>query len=169
MAPGDLYAIAAGARAVLMLGGCACLQPAYPPESALLPTETIRDEGVSYHYLPADEPVTATADLVAELDRELTAADFPTRRGRTWTTSAMYRETPPEIERYRDDGVISLCMESVALWAVCQFRDVAAGTVHQIGDYLAPDEWTPESNPGRGLPGMLEPTVAALETYVDTD
>lgn len=159
-------AIAAGAEAVIMLGGCACLQPECPPDSALLPTDTVRDEGVSYHYIPADEPVTATPKLVYRLEQALDTADFPTERGRTWTTSAMYRETPPEIERYQREGVITLCMESAALWAVCQFRGVATATVHQIGDYLTPDEWTPDSDDERGLPEMLEPTTAALEAYI---
>jgi uridine phosphorylase len=159
-------AIAAGAEVVIMLGGCASLQPEFPPDSALLPTGTIRDEGVSYHYIPADEPVTATPELVNGLEDALEAADFPTERGRTWTTSAMYRETPPEIERYQQEGVITLCMESAALWAVCQFRGVGTATVHQIGDYIAPDEWTPDSDDERGLPEMLEPTTAALETHI---
>lgn len=160
--------VAAGAETVAMLGGGACLQSDVAPDAAILPTTTIRDEGASYHYVPPEDPVGATPELVDALDAELTAADFDTPRGPTWTTSAMYRETVPEIRRYRDDGVVSLCMESAAIWAVCQYRGADAATVHEIGDYLAPDGWAPNVSEGRdrGQPEMFDPVVTALEGYV---
>lgn len=158
--------IAAGAEVVVMLGGCAALQQDIAPDAAILPTDTIRDEGVSYHYLPADVPVTATSSLVDCLDETLSDAGFDTPRGTTWTTSAMYRETVPEIEQYRDEGLVSLCMESAAIWSVCQYRNVDTATIHEIGDYLAPGEWVPDAEAERGQPEMLEPTVKALEEHV---
>ena len=158
--------VAAGAEVVVLLGGCGGLQPDVSPDAAVLPTEAIRDEGVSYHYLPADEPVTATAGLVDSIEAAFADAGFETPRGRTWTTSAMYRETIPEIEQYRDEGVVSLDMESAALWAVCRYRGVDAATVHRIDDYLGPDGWRPETVAERGLPEMLDPTVSALQSYV---
>jgi uridine phosphorylase len=162
-------AIAAGAEVVVMLGGCAGLQPDIAPDAAILPTDTIRDEGVSYHYLPAAEEVTATESLVDALDTELSGDGFDTPRGTTWTTSAMYRETLPEIEQYHEEGVVSLCMESAAIWAVCAYRGVDTATVHYIGDYLATEEWVPESGGERGLPSMLDPTVRALEAHLDAE
>ena len=109
--------IAAGAEAVAILGGCACLQRGISADVAILPTEAIRDEGVSYHYLPGETPVTPTERLVESLTDQLASAGFDTRQAPTWTTSAMYRETRPEVEKYRNDGVLSLGMESAAMWA----------------------------------------------------
>ena len=157
--------VAAGAEQVVMLGGCAALQTDLAPDAAVLPTSSIRDEGVSYHYLSGDDPVTPTDSLVDALDDQLSSAGFDTPRGPTWTTSAMYRETIPEIEQYRRDGVVSLCMESAAIWSVCAYRGADAATVHQIGDYLSPDEWVPEAASERGLPEMLDPTILALEAH----
>jgi uridine phosphorylase len=74
--------IAAGAEAVILLGGAAGLQPDTPPEAAILPTDVIRDEGVSYHYIPDEEPVTPTASLVDCLDDTLSEEGFDTPRGR---------------------------------------------------------------------------------------
>lgn len=71
--------IAAGAETVLLLGGCAALDPEITPETAILPTQAIRDEGVSYHYLPPDTPATATPGLVECLDEVFTAANFSKR------------------------------------------------------------------------------------------
>jgi uridine phosphorylase len=158
--------IAAGAETVVMVGGCAALQPDIAPDAAIFPTDAIRDEGVSHHYLPPEAPVTATESLVERLEETLSNAGFDTPRGTTWTTSAMYRETIPEIERYRDEGVVSLCMESAAMWAVADYRGADAATVHEIGDYLTPDEWAPDAVADRGLPEMLNPVVKALEGHV---
>lgn len=158
--------VAAGAEAVVLLSGCAALRPHIPPDAAVLPTSAVRDEGASYHYVPPDEPVEPASELVDELDGRLSAAGFETPRGPTWTTSAMYRETIPEIHHYRDEGVVSLCMESSAVWAVCKYRGVNAATVHEIGDYLLVDEWDDGAERSCDLPAMLAPTVEAVERYV---
>lgn len=158
--------IAAGAEAVILLGGGAGLRKDIDTDAAILPTNSVRDEGVSYHYIPSEEPVTPTELLVDSLDESLSTAGFDTLRGTTWTTSAFYRETIPEIEHYRSEGVVTLDMESAAIWAVCQYRGVETATVHELGDILTPDEWVPETESERGLQEMLEPTVEALETHV---
>ena len=158
--------IAAGAEAVVLLGGAAGLQPDTPPEAALLSTGVIRDEGVSYHYVPDEESVTPTASLVDGLDDALSAAAFDTRRGTTWSTSAFYRETSPEISAYGDDGVLTLDMESAAIWAVCQYRGVDTATVHELGGVLTPEEWEPRTHHDRGVTEMFDPTVAGLENHV---
>jgi uridine phosphorylase len=158
--------IAAGAKAVVLLGGAAGLQPDTPPEAAVLPTGVIRDEGVSYHYIPDEESVTPTASFVDGLDDALSEAGFDTPRGTTWTTSAFYRETIPEIRAYGDDGVVTLDMESAAIWAVCQYRGVDTATVHELGGVLTPEGWQPETNSDRGVTEMFDPTVVGLENHV---
>lgn len=158
--------IAAGAEAVMVLGGGAGLQPDLSPDDAILLTDSIRDEGVSYHYIPEDEPVTPTDSLVDSLDNALSSAGFDTPRGPTWTTSAFYRETLPEITHYRNEGVVTLDMESAAIWAVCQYRGVDTATVHELGDVLTPEEWVPETHSERGLQKMLKPTMEALDNHV---
>ena len=158
--------VAAGAEAVTLLGGGAGLQPDIPPDAAILPTDVIRDEGVSYHYVPDDEPVTPTASLVDGLDDALSDAAFDTRRGPTWTTSAFYRETVPEVRAYGEDGVVSLDMESAAIWAVCQYRRVDTATVHELSGVLTPEGWQPETENDRGVTEMFDPVVAGLEEHV---
>lgn len=160
--------IAAGAEAVILLGGGAGLRKDIAPDAAILPTNSVRDEGVSYHYVPPEEPVTPTESLVDSLDESLSSAGFDTPRGTTWTISAFYRETIPEIEHYRAEGVVTLDMESAAIWGVCQYRGADTATVHELGDILTPDEWVPETESDRGLQEMLEPTVEALDNHVTT-
>lgn len=158
--------IAAGAETVVLLGGGAGLQSDLPPDAAILPTDAIRDEGVSYHYIPDEESVTPTESLVASLDAALSEAGFATPRGTTWTTSAFYRETIPEIRAYSNAGVVTLDMESAAIWAVCRYHGVDTASIHELGDILTPEEWTPETQQDRGLEEMLDPTVVGLENHV---
>lgn len=161
--------LAAGAEVVCILGGCGCLQRSIPPNDAILPTRAIRDEGVSYHYLPPDEEVRATPELVDALDASLSDAGVETHRGPTWTTSAYYRETVPEIERYAEEGVVSLGMETAAMLAVAEYRGAGAAVVHEIGDHLTPDEWESGVEREENLVEFLDPTAEALRRYVDSD
>lgn len=158
--------IAAGAEVVCILGGCGCLQKSIPPNDAILPTRAIRDEGVSYHYLPPDEKVRTTPELVDALDESLSDAGVETHRGPTWTTSAFYRETVPEIERYAGEGVVSLGMETAAMLAVAEFRGADAAVVHEIGDHVTPDEWESGVEREENFADFLDPTVEALREYV---
>jgi len=157
-------AIAAGARAVVVLGGCGAVQPTTSPEAVLLPTEAVRDEGVSYHYLPPDEEVRATPTLLGALEGSFADAGLETSRGPTWTTSALYRETLPEIEHYREAGFVSAGMESAAVWAVAAYRGADAATVHHVDGYLSGDR---NAGGERDLPALLAPTARGLQAHLE--
>lgn len=159
--------LAGGAEVVCILGGCGCLQKSVPPNDAILPTRAIRDEGVSYHYLPPDEEVRTTPELVDALDASLSEAGVDTHRGATWTTSAYYRETVPEIEQYADEGVLSLGMETAAMLAVAEYRGADAAVVHEIGDHLTPEEWESGVEREECFAEFLDPTAEALRKYVN--
>lgn len=159
-------AIAGGAETVLMLGGTAALQSEFSPESALLPTRAVRDEGASYHYLPPDEPARPTPDLVDRLETTFEARGIDTHNGPTWTTSAMFRETIPQLDHYRREGFVSLCMETAAVWAVCAYRGVDTATVHAIDGYAVPGEQRSADGLDDRLATLLGPTVEALEGHV---
>lgn len=124
--------------------------------------------------MPGDDPVTPSAGLVDTLEATLSDDGFPTQRGPTWTTSAFYRETIPEIERHPDDGVLTLDMEAAAIWAGYQYR--ADDTEHEIWrvyDGRFVDAWPydhdsfPFTEPDLGI----EPTAhwITVETLRDDD
>jgi len=159
-------AIAAGATAVVVLEGCAAVHPEIPPDAVLVPTRAVRDEGVSYHYVPPGETVEATPALGEALVESFAGAGTETRRGPTWTTGALFRETVPEAEYYKERGFVSVDMESAAVWAVGQYRGADAATVQHVDDYLIPDEWLDPDERDATLADRLDPTVAALEGYV---
>jgi uridine phosphorylase len=86
----------------------------------------LRDEGTSYHYLPAGDTFAhadpALADLAA---RAIAAADFPPLRGAVWTTDAPFRETQEAIAWAAAQGVLAVEMEAAALYAFARARDAA--------------------------------------------
>ena len=105
-----------------MFGSSGALVP-LPPGALILPTAAVRDEGTSYHYLPAAEeiPIPEAAKL-AELLTELGVPYVP---GKTWTTDAFYRETEGNLRRRIEQGCICVEMECSAMQAVCRFRGLA--------------------------------------------
>jgi uridine phosphorylase len=101
----------------------------------------IRDEGVSYHYLPAGREIAANPSGVDALVSTLDERGLPYRVGKTWTTDAPYRETADKIARRRSEGCLTVEMESASLMAVAQFRNVLFGQALYGGDDLSGTEW----------------------------
>jgi uridine phosphorylase len=66
---------------------------------------------------------------------------LPYRVGKTWTTDAPYRETVKKINKRREEGCLTVEMESAALIAVSQFRNVTFGQALYGGDDLSGIEW----------------------------
>lgn len=158
--------VAAGVEVLCIVGGSGGLQQSISPDDVILADRAIRDEGVSYHYLPPDKEVTPTMDLVDRLESRYVDSDFETHRGTTWTTSAFYRETVDEVEQYAEEGVVCLEMEAAALFAVAEYRGVDAAAVFDVGDLLTDEEWDSGVEYGTILPEMFDPAVDVLDVYV---
>jgi uridine phosphorylase len=134
-------AIAFGCRKFIACGGCGVLEKDIAVGHLIVVSGAVRDEGVSYHYLPPAREVTANESGVNALVRILGEREIPFRLGKTWTTDAPYRETANKIARRREEGCLTVEMESAALIAVAQFRSVIFGQVLYGGDDLSGIEW----------------------------
>ncbi|MFQ3295492.1 MAG: uridine phosphorylase [Natrialbaceae archaeon] len=134
---------AGGVERFCIAGIAGCLQSDVGMGEPVVCTRALRDEGVSHHYLAPGRWATADEAMVQRCQSAAEAAGVPVHRGPTWTTSAVYRETIPEIERYAEEGIVTVDMEAAALFAVAEYRDVEAGALFTVSDYLGPDEWDP--------------------------
>jgi uridine phosphorylase len=134
-------AIAFGCRKFIACGGCGVLEKDVAVGHIIVVAEAIRDEGVSYHYLPPDRLAISNPAGVTALVNALDERGIPYRVGRTWTTDAPYRETLNKITRRREEGCVTVEMESAALIAVAQFRNVIFGQALYGGDDLSGPEW----------------------------
>ena len=82
----------------------------------------LRDEGTSYHYLPAGEDAALGSALLAELDGAFDDLAVPVVSGAAWTTDAPFRETQAALERCAADGIVCVEMEAAALYAFARAR-----------------------------------------------
>lgn len=133
--------IALGCRKFIACGGSGVLNREIAVGHIVVPTSAVRDEGTSYHYLPPSREVSASPEAVAAIEAVLQADNVPYVLGKTWTTDALYRETPAKIARRRDEGCITVEMEASAFFAVAQFRGVTFGQILYGGDDVSSDEW----------------------------
>ena len=134
-------AIAFGCRKFIACGGCGVLDKDIAVGHLIVVSSAVRDEGVSYHYLPPTREVMADVDAVNALVKTLDERGLPYRVGKTWTTDAPYRETANKIVRRREEGCLTVEMESASMIAVAQFRNVIFGQALYGGDDLSGLEW----------------------------
>jgi len=134
-------AIAFGCRKFIACGGCGVLEKDIAVGHLMVVAGAVRDEGVSYHYLPPGREVIADEFGVNALVNTLNARGLPYLVGKTWTTDAPYRETVKKIGSRRAEGCLTVEMESASLIAVAQFRKVTFGQVLYGGDDLSGAEW----------------------------
>lgn len=134
-------AIAFGCKKFIACGGCGVLEKDIAVGHIIVVSGAVRDEGVSYHYLPPSREVIAKESGVNALVKALNDRGVPYRVGKTWTTDAPYRETLNKIARRREEGCLTVEMEIAALIAVSQFRNVIFGQALYGGDDLSGTEW----------------------------
>lgn len=137
--------IAFGCRKFMACGGCGVLEKEMATGHLIVVSAAVRDEGVSYHYLPPAREVPAHPRGVEVLVHLLTERGIPHRVGKTWSTSAPYRETRVKIRRRREEGCLTVEMEAAGMMAVAQYRDVPFGQVLYAGDDLSGAEWDSRS------------------------
>lgn len=133
--------IALGCRKFVACGGCGVLNREIAVGHVVIPSSAVRDEGTSYHYLPPSREVTPSPEGVAAIEAVLKKHHMPYVIGKTWTTDAIYRETPAKIARRKAEGCITVEMEAAAFFAVAQFRSVTFAQIVYGGDDISGDVW----------------------------
>jgi uridine phosphorylase len=133
--------IARGCRTFIACGGAGVLVPDVALGHVIVPTAAIRDEGTSYHYLPAGREVEPTRQAVDAIVGTLERHHVPHVTGKTWTTDGLYRETRGKVERRVAEGCLTVEMEAAAFFAVAAFRGVSFGQLLYAGDDLSGDAW----------------------------
>lgn len=133
--------IALGCHKFVACGGAGVLDREIAVGHLVIPTSAVRDEGTSYHYLPPSREVAASAAAVAAIEAALRADGVDYVVGKTWTTDAVYRETPEKMKLRKAEGCITVEMEAAAFFAVAQFRGVTFGQMLYGGDNLDSEKW----------------------------
>jgi uridine phosphorylase len=148
--------IACGARVFLGLGFAGSLQAEAPVGTCLIPTTCIREEGTSVHYIDNDVVICPSLRLIKIMQESCQAKDVKPMSGPVWTTDAPYRELLSKIETYHNQGVLGVDMETSAMCALGQFREVEVCNLLVVSDELW-HEW----RPAFGSPELLDATKRA--------
>src|SRR5439155_3963783 len=119
--------ITLGGRAFIAAGGAGVLVPDLAMGHVIVPTAAVRDEGTSYHYLPASREVAPSADAIEAMVSTLDAHGIPHVLGTTWTTDGIYRETLDKVRRRVAAGCLTLETAPAASFALPRCRGASFG------------------------------------------
>jgi uridine phosphorylase len=133
--------IALGFNKFIVCGGAGVLRKDIAVGHLIIPTSAIRDEGVSYHYLPPAREIECDPEVVDTIEAELKKYKIESLRAKTWTTDGFYRETEKKVELRKAEGCVTVEMEAAAFFAVAKFRNVKLGQILYGGDDLSGVDW----------------------------
>lgn len=109
-----------GCKTLISVTSAGIINPPQNNKRFALITEAVRDEGTSYHYIPAE----AKAILSNRLKAQLISSndDCPFFEAKSWTTDAPYRETQSAISSMQGMDICCVEMEAAALYAFAEAK-----------------------------------------------
>lgn len=132
---------AMGITKVMFCGGGGVLYRNIEVGRIMVVEGAIRDEGFSYQYIAPSRVIEADPRVVDTIKRHLDEKKIPYFSGLTWTTDAIFRETPDRIARRKEEGAKIVEMEQAGCIAVAKFRGFAYGALIYGGDDLSSEAW----------------------------
>jgi uridine phosphorylase len=128
--------VSCGCEKVIAVGSCGVL--AQMPENAfIVPVRALRDEGTSYHYLPAARYIDLDEEPTAAIEKCFNSHGLPFVTCTTWTTDGFFRETKDMVKYRLEEGCSVVEMECAAMAAVCRKRGAKFGQFLFTADSLA--------------------------------
>ncbi len=113
---------ASGCKLLISLTSAGQISQAGQPPYIVLIDKALRDEGTSYHYLPASSYSYLNTGLRTLLEYGWDKAVMALEIGASWTTDAPFRETEEAISYCKQQGILTVEMEAAALYALATAR-----------------------------------------------
>ena len=133
--------IAFGMKKLVLFGTCGVLDETIKETSIIVPQMAIRDEGTSYHYLPASDEIEVNVGLQDFLISFLDENGISHSVGKVWTTDGIYRETAEKLYKRKEAGAICVDMECSAVAALANFRKISICHFFYAADHLSEEAW----------------------------
>ncbi|MBR3642485.1 MAG: nucleoside phosphorylase, partial [Parasporobacterium sp.] len=133
---------AMGIRRVMFCGGGGVLDKNIEVGQLLLVDGAVRDEGFSYQYIEPSRFIFTEASVTDKIAAYLDKNAVSYLRGLTWTTDALFRETPERIEKRKAEGAKIVEMEQAGCIAVARARGFSYGALIYGGDDVSQEEWS---------------------------
>ena len=154
-----------GVKRFVMLGSCGALNHEITAGHIIVPESAVRDEGTSYHYLPAAEEVNLKPHCVEAVCKAFESLDAPYVRTKTWTTDAFYRETRDKVNKRLSQGCAVVEMECASMAAVAEFRSVDFAQFLWAADSLSGEKWDKRNLSELGMGANELYMEAAVRTF----
>lgn len=130
------YMIGHGVKKIVACGSCGVLK--HVDEGAfLVPVKALRDEGVSYKYLPPTRFVNIDSKSIKSIEKTFKRIGLPYEECVTWTIDSIFRETKDMVAYRKEEGCDVVEMECASLASVAKFRKIKFGQILFAADSLA--------------------------------
>lgn len=130
---------ARGVENFIFFGSCGELTSNLKKGAFIIPTEAYRDEGTSYHYMPASDFIKVKT--ATQLEKIFKKKNINYELTKTWTTDAIYKETRDKTKKRVESGCKVVEMECASIMAVANARNINAYQFLYSDDTLAEEEW----------------------------
>lgn len=139
-----------GAQAMVRIGTCGALADTVRLWEPIITTACFGDEGTSKHYLPPGFPIVSSPALNRALRIQFEKNGIRPQEGISITTDGRWKEDPDLFKKLHKLGVISVEMETAAIFAVAQQRGLFAAAINIATDFPAAD--TESDDAFKGIP-----------------
>jgi len=160
-----------GCELLLSITSAGQIMGEQPPPYFVLIEKSVRDEGTSYHYLPASTYSYLQESLRNKLESAYQDFAVPVMVGGSWTTDAPYRETATAIDYYRSKNILAVEMEAAALYAFAQHQKQSVICFAHVTNQMGINEEDFEKGEHEGAIDALELikiTIRRLSIHKDS-
>ena len=152
-----------GTKKVLAIGSAGSLVD-LPENHFFLVKNAIRDEGTSFHYLPAGNEIELDKEFREELLSNAKKEKIKLTEVTTWTTDGFFRETENKMATALSLGAQLVEMECSGMAACSKFRNIKFAQVLFTADTLAAQDGHEDRSWGAvGRQRALELAVLLLD------
>ncbi|MEM4092720.1 MAG: nucleoside phosphorylase [Conexivisphaerales archaeon] len=155
-----------GAKVFIRTGSTGALQPEIDLGDLVIPNGAVKNEGTTRMYEPAIIPAVPSTDVLMAL---IQAAEdmkdtlgFKYHVGITSSDDAFYAEDQRFIKKLTTLGILSLDMESSAIFTVARLRRLKAGSIMAASENFSRKIMIPEQVPEQLKEGWKKETQVAL-------
>ena len=158
---------ASGCRLLISLTSAGRIVGSGPPPYFVIIDRALRDEGTSYHYMPAAEFAEADPRLIQAAAVATPKVEPRVFVGPTWTTDAPFRETDEAIEAARSKGILAVEMEAAALYAFARTAGVRLLCLAHVTNTMGRDGADFEKGAAEGTRDALSVLGSVIEALAD--
>ena len=150
-----------GVKNLIRVGSCGSIQENLPVGNLVMAMGASTDGNFAHQYhLPGTYSATASYELLEKAVRSAAAHGYPCRVGNVLSSDLFYTETP-EWKQWAKMGLLSVEMESYALYCNANRANVRALGIFTVSDSIVTGEGLSAEERQTGFTNMMQ---VALET-----